>query len=117
MVQGGGRLRFPVKAFESAGVFSQLFWKKLQRDETAERSVLGLVDHTHSPAPELLDDAVMRDGLADQLERESTLRESMLGMLMGASQGSRTVGFDGAITLSDHPKPANEYHLKTGQRE
>ena len=21
------------------------------------------------------------------------------------------------ISLSDHPKPANEYHLKTGQRE
>ena len=21
------------------------------------------------------------------------------------------------LTLSDHPKPANEYHLKTGQRE
>ncbi len=22
-----------------------------------------------------------------------------------------------AYSLSDHPKPANEYHLKTGQRE
>jgi len=22
-----------------------------------------------------------------------------------------------AVSLSDHPKPANEYHLKTGQRE
>ena len=43
----------------------------------------------------------MRDGLADQLERESTLRESMLGMLVGASQGSRTVGFDEAITGCD----------------
>jgi len=24
---------------------------------------------------------------------------------------------DGALDLSDHPKPANGYHLKTGQRE
>src|SRR5713226_6771701 len=98
MVEGGGCLRFPVKAFQSAGVFSQLFWKKLQSDETAERSVLSLVNHTHAPAPELLGDAVMRNGLADQLERESTLRESMLGMLMGASQGSRTV----RLRRSDH---------------
>ena len=26
---------------------------------------LGLIDHTHPTAPELLDDAVMRDGLPD----------------------------------------------------
>src|SRR5260370_30919388 len=65
MVQGRGRLRFPVKAFQSAGVFSQLFWKKLQSDETAERSVLGLVDHTHAAAAQLFNDAVVRDGLFD----------------------------------------------------
>jgi hypothetical protein len=39
----------------------------------------------------------VRDGLTDQKERES-LRNSMLGMLMDASQESRTVSFDGAIT-------------------
>ena len=61
-------------------------------------SVLSLVNHTHPAATQLLDDAVVRDGLADQLERESTLRESMLDMLMGTRQGSRTVGLDAAIT-------------------
>jgi len=28
--------------------------------------MLGLVHHTHSPAAQLLDDAVMGDGLADE---------------------------------------------------
>ncbi|HEX9112477.1 MAG TPA: hypothetical protein VF845_13435, partial [Terriglobales bacterium] len=31
---------------------------------------------------------------------------------------TRSLGrFLGVLSLSDHPKPANEYHLKTGQRE
>ncbi len=40
---------------------------------------------------------VLRDGLADQW-RGFHLRDAMLGTLMAASQESRTVGFDGAIT-------------------
>jgi hypothetical protein len=65
MVQGGGCLRFPVKAFQSTGVLSQLFWKKLQSDETAQCSVLSLEDHTHPAPAQLLDNAVMGNGLAD----------------------------------------------------
>jgi len=30
--------------------------------------VLGLIDHTHPTTPELLDDAVVRDGLADHAQ-------------------------------------------------
>src|SRR6266849_4812480 len=89
MVQGRGRLRFPVKAFQSAGVFSQIFWKKLQSDETAERSVFGLVHHAHPATAELLDDAVMGDGLADQW-RGFHPRDAMLGVVRRRSQ--RTFG-------------------------
>jgi hypothetical protein len=38
--------------------------QELQR-KAVQPSVLGLVDHTHTPAAELFYDAVMRDGLAD----------------------------------------------------
>ncbi len=31
-----------------------------------ESRVFGLVDHTHPAAAQLLDDAIVRDGLADQ---------------------------------------------------
>ena len=39
--------------------------QKLQRDETVEPSVLGFVDHAHTAAAELVDDAVVRNGSAD----------------------------------------------------
>jgi hypothetical protein len=40
--------------------------KKFQGDEAPEFGVLGFVDPTHAAAAKLLDDAVVRDGLADQ---------------------------------------------------
>jgi hypothetical protein len=39
--------------------------QKLQRDETAEASILGSEDDSHPTTTELLDDAVMRDGLTN----------------------------------------------------
>ena len=42
-----------------------IFGQEFERDEATKLGVLGLVDDAHAPAAELLDDAVMRDGLAD----------------------------------------------------
>ena len=42
-----------------------IFGKKLERDKPTERRVFGLVNYTHPAATELLDDAVVRNGLAD----------------------------------------------------
>ena len=39
--------------------------QEFQGDEAAKLCVLGFVDHTHAAAAEFLDDAVVRDGLAD----------------------------------------------------
>src|SRR5260370_10856738 len=110
MVQGRGRLRFPVKAFQSAGVFSQLFWKKLQSDETAERSVFSLVHHAHPATAELLDDAVMGDGLADQW-RGFHPRDAMLGVVRRRSQ--RTFHDAGSATLSISGAPKGNNILDT----
>ncbi len=41
-------------------------WEKLNRHFPVEPLVLSQVDLAHAAAPELLDDAVMRDRLADQ---------------------------------------------------
>ena len=65
MVQCGGGLGFALKTAESLGVLGYFVGQKLESDEAAEFGVLGLVDHTHPAAAELLDDAVVRDGLAD----------------------------------------------------
>jgi hypothetical protein len=41
-----------------------VFGEELQGDEAAELEVLGLINHTHTAATELLEDVVMRNGLA-----------------------------------------------------
>jgi hypothetical protein len=54
-----------------------------------------------------------------QMPRKADLRalklRSVQEIIAAMRRYDATDGMD--YTLSDHPKPANEYHLKTGQRE
>ena len=50
-------------------VFGQVCGQELQSYKAVEPGVLCLVNHSHSSAAEPFDDAVVRDGLADQLSR------------------------------------------------
>jgi hypothetical protein len=50
-----------------------------------EASILGLVYHAHAPTAELFDDAVIRDGLPNQLRWESHCPECWRGS-SGCSQ-------------------------------
>jgi hypothetical protein len=54
-----------LEAFQSRSVGAQLGWKKLQGHVPAQGFVLGLVHHAHPAATELVDDTVVRDGLAN----------------------------------------------------
>src|SRR5208283_4501529 len=65
VVQGGSCACFPAEAFERLRVLSYVLGQKLQRDKAAKFRVLGLINNTHASAAELLDDAVVRDDLAD----------------------------------------------------
>ena len=65
MIQRRGRLRLAMKSAQRLGIACHAFGKELQRDETVEARVLGFVDHAHAAAAQLLQDPVMRDGLAD----------------------------------------------------
>jgi len=56
--------RFALKAFQGLAVLGKMFGEELQGDEPAELGILGLVDHTHAAATQLLEDAVMRNALA-----------------------------------------------------
>jgi hypothetical protein len=55
----------PAEALQRLWVIRQIFGQKFERHKPAETGVLGFVDDTHASAPKLLQDAVMRDGLAD----------------------------------------------------
>ena len=65
MIQRRGSFGFTLEAAQGLRVFGDLVRKELERDKATELHILGLVDHTHPSATQLLDDAVMRNGLAD----------------------------------------------------
>ena len=65
MIEGRGGLRFTLEAAEGLRVAGDFVGQEFQGDKTMQAGVFGLVYHTHSATTELLDDAVMRDGLAD----------------------------------------------------
>jgi DNA-binding winged helix-turn-helix (wHTH) protein len=65
MVESGGRLRLPLETSQCLGVSGDLVRQELQGNKTMESSVLSFVNNTHPPSAELLNDAVVRDGLAD----------------------------------------------------
>ncbi len=65
MIQRGGGLGFTLEAAKGLRVFGDVVRKELESHEAAEFHVLGFVDDAHPAAAQLLDDAVVRDGLAD----------------------------------------------------
>jgi hypothetical protein len=65
MVQGRCRLRLALEAGERLRVLRYFIGQKLQSDEAMETGVFGFVHHTHPATAELLDNAVMRYGLAN----------------------------------------------------
>ena len=68
MVQGRRSLSLSLKARQCLGILGHFIGEKLQRDESVQGYVLGLVNNTHASAAELLENAVMRDDLADHEE-------------------------------------------------
>src|SRR5713226_5852388 len=68
MVQGRGGASFALEAFQGLVISGQLFGKEFESDKAAELGVLGLVHHAHPTSTQLLQDAIMRDSLADHRE-------------------------------------------------
>ena len=68
MIESGCRTSLATETFQGLGILSYFFRQKLQSHESAEARVLGLIDNTHTAAAELLNDAVVRDDLADHSE-------------------------------------------------
>jgi len=65
VVQCRGSFGLALKAAEGLRVFGYVVRQEFEGDKTPELHILGLVDHTHAPAAQLLDYAIVRDGLAD----------------------------------------------------
>ena len=65
MVQGRGGTRFAAEALQSFRISDQVVRQEFESDESTKLRVFGLVDHTHPAATNFLDNAVVRDGLAN----------------------------------------------------
>jgi hypothetical protein len=65
VIQCRGSFGFALKAAEGLRVFGYVVGQELEGDEATELHILSLVDNTHPAAAQLLQNAVVRDGLAD----------------------------------------------------
>ena len=84
MVEGGSGTGFATETFERLRVMSHVLRHELERDEATKLGVLSLIDDTHPAPAELLDDAVVRDGLSDH-----GAQAEMVGMRGRGSQRIR----------------------------
>ena len=65
VIQGRGGTGFAAETFERLRVVGEFVGQKLQGYEAAKLVVFGLVDHAHPAPAQLVDNAVVRDGLTD----------------------------------------------------
>ena len=65
MIKSGCGTGLATKSFQSLEIVRYFFGQELQGHEAPKSGVLCLIHNPHPTATELLDDAVVRDGLAD----------------------------------------------------
>ena len=68
MIESGSGTCLTPEALQSSRITGHQLREKLQRDKAAKFRVFGFIDHTHPTAAQLLDDAVMGEGLADYVK-------------------------------------------------
>jgi hypothetical protein len=66
VVQSRGSASFAAETLQSMRVTDEILGEELESDKAAKVGVFGLVDDAHAAAAQLFDDAVVRNGFADQ---------------------------------------------------
>ena len=69
MIQGGCGLGFALEAGQGLRVAGHFPGQKLECDKTVQPRVFSLVDHAHTAAAQLLNNAVVRNSLPDHWQR------------------------------------------------
>ena len=69
MIECRSRLCLPLEPRQRLSVFDDVIGQKLQGDKAVQGCVFRLVDNAHAAATKLLDDPVVRDGLANHGQR------------------------------------------------
>ena len=80
MVQRGRGLGLALKAAERRGILGHFIGQKLERYKAVQPRVFRFVNHAHPAAAQLLDNAVVRNGLSDHgFSRSEKDEAAMLG--------------------------------------
>ena len=120
VVQPRGGLRLAMEAGHALGVEERRRGQDLERDATAERFLLGLVDDAHPAASDLADDPVVGEPLGNRAvrqgggaeERTGDIRRARLEILDDHQRGEEGAdllgerGIPGGIFLDGRPFPA-----------
>ncbi len=69
VVQSRGSLGFALEAGQRLRISGHVVGKEFEGDETAEFQIFGFVDNAHPAPAELLDHAIVRDGLTNHQEQ------------------------------------------------
>src|SRR5215472_10657460 len=77
MVQCRGGAGFASKSFQRLRVSTKFIGQEFKRHKAPELGIFRLIDDTHTTTPELLDDAIVRDGLAQQRGGTPILAENL----------------------------------------
>ena len=95
VIEGRGGLGFPFKTGEGLGIFGNFVGEEFQGDKATKACVFGFVDNAHASAAEFLQDAVMREGLADERGRirHRTLILVLEGRRVNKAKGIRCGGW------------------------
>ena len=90
VIQCGGGLGFALEAAEGLRVFGYVVGQELESHKATELHILSFIDHTHTTAAHLLDDAIVGYGLADHW-RESYFGEAGKSMRAGELAANQKV--------------------------
>jgi hypothetical protein len=69
-------LRLSLKTGQGLRIAGYVVGQKFDGDEAVQARVLGLIDDAHAATAEFLEDAVVRDGLADHVLADHVSHES-----------------------------------------
>ena len=95
MIESRSGLCLALETGECLRILGDGVRQEFKGDKAMQAGVLSLIDHTHAPAAQLLDDAVMGDGLADHVKPP---RPAMLGAAAVGSQRERR--YSGILKVS-----------------
>src|SRR6516162_3191602 len=89
MIQRGSGTRFAFETLQGSAVIGQLFRQELQSHRAAQLDVLRLVNHSHAPAAQDFQNAVVRDPLAKKVYGAYRLDGKHFGLDASSSRHHR----------------------------